>query len=148
MCKFGAAHTVTERLDMELPATGWINCSTLPHGWMASRCTQVMCLITAGRGHYALSQYIQENVRRLVLDHMSGHLGLGEVELVTWSTAENWVTIADSCAWATRSCRKCPQCASYHGPWTADRGPWADHRGPLAAHNGLPTAGCGLPAVG
>ena len=83
-----------------------------------------------------------------MLDHMSGHLGLGEVELVTRSTGENWVTIADSCAWATRSWRKCPQCAAYHGPWTAHRGPWADHRGPLAAHNGLPTAGCGLPTVG
>ena len=107
-------------------------------------------------------QYIQENVRQLVLDHMSGHLGLGEVELVTRSTGENWVTIADSCAWATRSWRKCPQCVAYrgpwtahrgpwaahHGPWAAHRGPWAAHRGPWAAHSGLPTMGRGLPTVG
>ena len=31
---------------------------------------------------------------RLVLDHMSGHLGLGKVELVTGSTGENWVTMS------------------------------------------------------
>ena len=33
--KFGAAYTVTERVDMELPATGWINCLTvcLMVGW-------------------------------------------------------------------------------------------------------------------
>ena len=34
-----------------------------------------------------MAKYIRENVKRLVLDHMSGHLGLGEVKLVTGAQA-------------------------------------------------------------
>ena len=106
---------------------------------------------------------------------MTGHVGLGEVEIVTRSTGKNWVTMC----WALCSGNQVlaemvfPQVVlskifldsfffsdhfspmsgtAHRGPSTAHLKPWTAHCGPWAHHlgmdHGLPTLGCGLPTVG